>query len=159
MATVTIGHIPVLLGPAARASYCMCTGTREMWAPVYVYVHVHVRFVSSCKCVGSCVPAYSLWVCLCVAWLCTETTLSLEELVRASHGLTRPWHCYGSMLGNPFIRCHAKWPPSIEKRGEKKDKLQEKQQRDSRKEDTAIHEPSPQQQDAFLILYQRCNEF
>ncbi len=109
-----------------------------------LYLSGQTRGVSACVFVRACsASACSVHVCLCVAWLCAMTTLSLEEHVRASRGWTRPWwHRYGSMLGSPFICCHARWPPStahIENRKGKKGKLQGKQPSGAREEETAIH--------------------
>lgn len=85
---------------------------------VRVCLHVHVKFVQKRRVFCVCPQRARLSVC--------GLALHCDHSVTrgASRGWTHPlWHRYGSTLGNPFICCHTRWPPStthIEKRWGKK---------------------------------------
>lgn len=105
---------------------------------VRVCLHMHVKFVQRHRVFCICPQRARLSVC----GLAVHCDHSVAR--GASRGWTHPpWHRYGSMLGNPFICCHTRWPPStthIEEMG-KKDKLQAAKR--------------CQHRDAFLLLLKR----
>lgn len=106
---------------------------------------------SPCLCVfahaevsGSPASARSPLLWLCVARLHSATMLSPEG--GTSRGWTHPlWHGYGSTLGSPFIRCHARWPPPTAHVG----KRWGKERKDSTDRETAKW---CQQKSGFMLL-------
>lgn len=144
MTTVTIGHIPVLLGIAATASYCLY---------MHEYVLMHFRFVSSFKCTeSSSLLPVCLSVCgLAVPWpRCHWRRLSDFHVGELALDDTVMAPCWAAS----FICCHANWPSStahIEDRGGK-EKFWEKPPSGRREKETSIHEYAHPTEICFLLL-------